>query len=65
MAPYISRMGVLPNYYYLNGPYLTTMKIGFNEQLGEATFVHYNWEFIITGVVNGINHRFGTIQFVH
>jgi hypothetical protein len=65
MASYISRMSVLPNYYYLNGPYLTTMKIGYNEQLGEAKFVRYNREFIITGVVNGIIHRFETIQCVH
>ncbi len=42
-----------------------TVKLGYNEQLGAAKFVHYNWEFIITGAFYGIILRFGTEKFVH
>ena len=41
------------------------MKLGYNEPLGAAKFVRYNREFIITGIVYGIAHGFGTKTFVH
>ncbi len=44
---------------------LNTVKLGYNKQLGAAIFVRYNREFIITGVVYGIIHGFGTKKFVH
>jgi hypothetical protein len=33
-----------------------TVKLGYNEPLGAAKFVHYNREFIITRIVYGITH---------
>ncbi len=41
------------------------MKLGYNKPLGAAKFVFYNWEFIITGIVDGITHGFGTKKFDH
>ena len=36
-----------------------TVKLGCNEQLGAVRFVHYNWEFIITGEVYVLNMDLG------
>ncbi len=36
-----------------------TVKLGYNEQLGASRFVHYNREFIITGVVYVLNMDLG------
>ncbi len=52
---FLFAMNKLHYWYQPNLLYWITVKLGYNEPLGAAKFVGYNWEFIITWIVSGVN----------